>query len=419
MSVFSKIVKGDRSKDDYFISLDIGSEIVKALVLRVNKEQEKVFIIGVGQVGQKQSNMQGSSINDVAQVALVCKKAIDSACTMAKTRPTKVIIGMGGEFIKTMTVEVNYVRKNSRAKIDTKEIKDVVYKAKLDSFKEIKKRMTEEENRNSDIRIASAVIADVCIDGYMVMSPVGFRGNEIELRIFNSILSEKNLKIIKSIAKKLNLDIINIIAEPYAVAMSMGIKEIIKFNAILVDIGGKTTNVTVISEGNVKKVKTFDIGGRTLTKDLAQELDLEFSKAEKLKINYLNKQNKKDILDKIEKVFDRDLGIIFAGIELSLGEFLDSNLLPSKILFYGGTSQILSESDIADKSALKEKLPFLSKMRSNFVNVSDISNVIDETKKASNLQYVNSISLASFAFDLSAEEDLLNKILRDAIKNKS
>ena len=419
MRVFSKIVKGDKSKDDYFISLDIGSEIVKALVLRVNKEQEKVFIIGVGQVGQKQLNMQGSSINDVAQVVLVCKKAIDSACTMAKIRPAKVIIGMGGEFIKTMTVEVNYIRKNSRAKIDTKEIKDVVYQAKLDSFKEIKKRMTEEENRNSDIRIASAVIADVCIDGYMVMSPVGFRGNEIELRIFNSILSEKNLEIIKSIAKKLNLDIINIIAEPYAVAMSMGIKEIIKFNAIFVDIGGKTTNVTVISEGNVKKVKTFDIGGRTITKDLAQELDLEFSKAEKLKINYLNKQNKKDILDKIEKVFNRDLGIIFAGIELSLGEFLDSNLLPSKILFYGGTSQILSESDIADESALKEKLPFLSKMRSNFVNVSDISNIIDETKKASNLQYVNSISLASFAFGLSAEEDLLNKILRDAIKSKS
>lgn len=419
MSVFSKIVKGDKSKDDYFISLDIGSEIVKALVLRVDKEQEKVFIIGVGQECQKQSNMQGSSINDVAQVVLVCKKAIDNACAMAKTRPTKVIIGMGGEFIKTMTVEVNYIRKNSRAKIDTKEIKDVVCQAKLDSFKEIKKRMTEEGNHNSDIKIASAVIADVCIDGYMVMSPVGFRGNEIELRIFNSILSEKNLKIIKSIAKKLNLSIINIIAEPYAVAMSMGIKEIIKFNAILVDIGGKTTNITVISEGNVKKVKTFDIGGRTLTKDLAQELDLEFSKAEKLKINYLNKQNQKDISDKIEKVFNRDFSTIFTGIELSLGEFLDSNLLPSKILFYGGTSQILSESDIADKSVLKEKLPFLSKMRSSFINVSDISNIIDKTKKASNLQYVNSISLASFAFDLSAEEDLLNKVLRDAIKNKS
>ena len=418
MSVFSKIVKGDKSKDDHFISLDIGSEIVKALVLRVDKEQEKVFIIGVGQECQKRSSMQGSNINDVAQVAFACKKAIDNAVAMTKIRPTKVIIGMGGEFIKTMTVEVNYIRKNSRAKIDTKEIKDVVCQAKLDSFKEIEKRMTEEDH-NSDIRIASAVIADVCIDGYMVMSPVGFRGNEIELRIFNSILSERNLKIIKNIAKKLDLNIINIIAEPYAVAMSMGIKEIIKFNAILVDIGGKTTNITVISEGNVKKVKTFDIGGRTLTKGLARELDLEFSKAEKLKINYLNKQDQKDFLDKIKKVFNRNFGIIFTGIELSLGEFLDSSLLPSKILFYGGTSQILSESDMADKFVLKKELPFLSKMKLNFVNVSDISNVIDETEKASNLQYVNSISLASFAFDLSAEEDLLNKILRDAIKNNS
>ncbi|MEA2098029.1 MAG: cell division FtsA domain-containing protein [Patescibacteria group bacterium] len=408
------MARRNKSKDDYFISLDIGSEAVKALILRVDKKQEKAFIIGVGQECQKQSNIQGSSINDVAGVVFACKKAIDSAVAMAKTRPTKVIIGMGGEFIKTMTVEVNYIRKNFRSKIDTKEIKDVVCQAKLDSSKEIAKRMTEEDGRNSDIKIASAVIADVCIDGYMVMSPVGFRGTEIELRIFNSILSEKNLKIIKGIAKKLNLNIINIIAEPYAVAMSIGIKEIIKFNAILVDIGGKTTNITVISEGNVKKVKTFDIGGRTITKDLAKELNLKFSEAEDLKINYSSKQNQKDFLDKIKKVFNRDFSTIFSGIELSLGEFSDSGLLPFKILFYGGTSQILSENDMVDKSVLKKKLSFLSKTKSSFINISDISNIIDETKKAGNLQYVNSISLASFTFDLSTEEDLLNKILRDA-----
>ncbi|MCK5084730.1 MAG: pilus assembly protein PilM [Candidatus Pacebacteria bacterium] len=419
MNVFSNIFQRNELSDNYFISLDIGSEVVKVLILRTDKKKEKVFIIGVGQERQKQSNMKGGNINDVASVVLACKKAIDSAVVMAKIRPTKVIIGMDGEFIKTMTVKVNYIRNDPRVKIDTKEIKDIVYRAKLDSFAKIKKRISKEEKDNSDIEISSIVIADICIDGYRVMSPVGFRGNEIELEIFNSILSGKNLEIIKNIAKKLSLEIIDVISEPYAVVMSMGIKEIIKFNAILIDIGGKTTNITIISEGNVRKVKTFDIGGRTFTKSLANEFNLEFSEAEKLKIDHSSKKIKKEFSDKIKKVFDRDLGIMFTGIELSLGEFLNSGLLPSQILFYGGASQLLNISEVTSELFSKKRLPFLSKMKLSFINIGDIASVIDRTGSASSFQYINSVSLASFALDTAAEEDLLNKMLRKIIKNRS
>ena len=419
MNVFSKIFRRNEFSGNYFISLDIGSEIVKALVLRADKKKEKVFIIGVGQERQKQSNMQGGSISDVAGVVHICKKAIDSAVTMAKIRPTKVIIGMDGELIKIMTVKVNYIRNNPKSKIDVKEMKDIVCKMKLNSFAKVKKRMSKEGMGSADIKIASAVVADICIDGYGVMSLVGFRGNEIELKIFNSILSDKNFKTIKNVAKKLSLDVIGIIAEPYAVAMSMGIKEIIKFNAILIDIGGKTTNITIISEGSVRRVNTFNIGGRTITKSLADELNLEFSEAEKLKIDYSSKQVQKEFSSKIKKILDRDISIMFTGVELSLGEFFNSNLLPSQILFYGGASQLLNINEITDKLFFKKKLPFLSKMKLNFINAGDIANVIDKTGVADSLQYINSISLANFALDLVMEEDLPNKMLRNIIKNKS
>ena len=419
MNVFSKVFRKNKFSDNYFISLDIGSEIVKALVLRADKKKEKVFIIGVGQERQKRSSMQGGNISDVASVVLTCKKATDSAVAMAEIRPTRVIIGMDGEFIRTMTVKVNYARSNPRAKIDAREMRNIVCKAELDSFAKIKKRISKEGTGGADIEIASAVIADICIDGYKVMNPVGFRGNEVELKIFNSILSGKNFETIKNIAKKLNLEVIDIIAEPYAVAMSMGIKETIKFNAILIDMGGKTTNVTVISDGDVREVKTFDIGGRAFTKSLADEFSLEFPEAEKLKIDHSNKQIQKEFSDKIKKVFDRDLSIMFTGIELSLGEFLDSNLLPSQVLFYGGASQLLNINETTNKLFLKKKPPFLSKMRSSFINAGDIANVVDKTGAASSLQYINSISLAGFALDLAIEEDLSNKVLRNIIKNKS
>ena len=140
---------------------------------------------------------------------------------------------------------------------------------------------------------------------------------------------------------------------------------------------------------------------------------------DKLKIEYSSKQIKKEFSNKIKKVFDRDLGIMFTGIELSLGEFLNSGLLPSQILFYGGASQLLNISEVTSELFSKKRLPFLSKMKLSFINLSDISNVSDKTGVASNLQYINSISLASFALDSETEEDFPNKMLRNIIKNKS
>ncbi|MCK4892196.1 MAG: rod shape-determining protein [Candidatus Pacebacteria bacterium] len=416
MNVFSKVFERNKFCDDYFISLDIGSETIKALVLRIDKKREKVFIIGVGQENQKQSNMQGSEINNVSDVVFACKKAINIAVMSAKVNPTKVIIGMNEEFIKSMTVNVNYTRKNPRVKISAKETKDIICKTKNDLFADIKKGTSKDEISNADVIIASSIIADIRIDGYGVMSPVGFKGNKIELKIFNSVLSSKNLKIIKYIAKKLSLDVIDVLSEPYAVAISMGIRETVKFNAILVDMGSKATSVAVVSEGNVSNVKIFNVGGMAFTKSLADEFNLEFSKAEKLKIKYSNKQIQKELFNRIKKIFDCNYDIMLTGVKLSLKELSGSNLLPTQILFYGGASQLLDISKVANKLFFEKEPSFLLKMKSSFVNSCDIVNVVDNTGMACNLQYVNSISLASFVFDLAVEEDFHNKILRNMIK---
>lgn len=406
MNLFSNIFKKNKFNDDYFISLDIGSEIVKSLVLRIDRKMEKVFIIGFGQAHQEQFSMQGNKMKNIESVVSVCRKAIDDSVNMARINPQKVIIGMNGEFIKTMTVKLEYLRNNSKIKIDTKEIKNIFHQAKLDSFKKIKKTISKEEIFDSEIEIASTVIADICIDGYRVISPVGFKGKEICLKILNSILSCENFENITKIAKKLNLEIIDIISEPYAVAMSIGVKETIKFNAILVDIGGKTTDVVVIREGDIKEIKVFNLGGRTFTKSLVVEFGLGFAEAEKLKIDYSNGNIEKKIDDQVKKIINRDFGTIFTGIKLSFEEFLDSNLLPFKMLFYGGSSQLLDIKQATD----------VLKIESSFINIDDIDNVIDETGGAKNLQYISSISLASFVLDSILEEDLPDDALKNMIK---
>ncbi|MDF1498657.1 MAG: cell division FtsA domain-containing protein [Patescibacteria group bacterium] len=417
MNFFSKIIKKRSSDDDYFISLDIGSEDVKALVLNMDKKQKKVFVVGVGEEQQNIGNMKGNSIKNISGVISASKKAIDMANRMAKNCPKKVIIGVNGEFIQGMSVEVCHKRDNPNIKIDANEIKNIIHKVQEKALNKIRKKIAETNTDNS-IQLTSAVIVNISIDGYRVTSPLGFKGIEIKFRIFYSFLYDYRLKIIKDIVKKLDLELLDMVSEPYAVAMSIGTKDSTEFNSILVDIGSGTTNVAIVREGNIESVKTFNVGSQVFTKSIADKLDISISEAEDLKIKYSNKQIDDEMSEKIKNISSNDCDVLFTGIELSLSEFSNSNLLPSKLLLYGGGSQLLHIDEIISKLFLEKNLSFPSETKVKFINVKDIINVIDKTGKLHGFRYINLISLANFVLGLEIEDNLSNKILRNLIKEK-
>ena len=417
MNVLSKIIKKRKTKDDYFISLDIGVEVVKALVLHLDQNEDKVYVLGFGSVQQQVGNMKGSDIQDDSGVILTCKKAISKAVAMTDVKPKKVIIGINGEFTMGMAMKMEYQRNDSKLKIDTEEIKGIISTMQKDILEKIKNKMKKEHDVKKKIKITSADIVDISIDGYRVMSPIGFKGSKIEFNMFNSFLYSYRFDIIKKIAKELQLTLLDVISESYAVAMSIGAQDNTEFNAILVDVGGKTTNVAIVHDGNVEDVVTFNIGGRAFTKSLSNELGISMEEAEKLKIKYSENKVDKDMEGKIKEIFAYDCDVLFAGIEISLKEFSSSNLLPVQIILYGGGSQLFHINEIINKPFLKKDLSFLSKTKIKFVNVDDIINVVDKTDKVKGYQYINSMSLANFVLDSEdVDSNSVNVILRDLIR---
>ncbi|MCK4918773.1 MAG: hypothetical protein KAS01_00105 [Candidatus Pacebacteria bacterium] len=413
MSISSKLF--GNKLNDYFISLDIGSEVVKALIVQLDRKNERAFIIGVGKRYQKNENILIDVKDNFQNIVSVCAFAVDDAVKIAKIRPRKIIIGMDGNFVKGVSIKINYKRKTNKDRIGEKELKSIIAEVQRNLHENVRKIVQKKEAFDSDIFITHSSITNINIDGYKVINPIGFKGSNIEFSIFNSFMLHSHYELIKNISKKLNAELLEIVSQLYAVSIAKGIKNISKSNIILVDIGRKTTSVAVLYKGIIESVKSFNIGEKSFNHHSLSEFDLKATETENPEKRCNKGRMDESSSDKINKAFE-NYEILLDGIELSLEDFAHINLASFKILFYGeGSGFSENNRDVIIKLLSKRLFPF-SKMKIDFIDYRDILKIKDKTNEIKDFQYINSLSLANFIFDKEVEEDQCNKILNNIIK---
>lgn len=416
MGIFSKIWR--RRGAGHALALDIGTEVVKALIFQIDEESEKGIVTGVGRARQRLGDMQSGAVSDISGVIRSCEEAIGRAEEMANVRRVEqTIVGIAGELVKGSTTTVHYERLKPELRIDLPELKNIVQKVQWKAFDKIRQQLAWETGHSEiDVKLINAAIVDVRIDGYRVTNPLGFQGRDVSIGIFNAYAPMVHLGALQKIAEELDLDLLSIAAEPYAVARSMGLENTVDFSAIFVDVGGGTTDIAVVRNGGLEGTKMYALGGRAFTKRLAQELNTNFAEAENLKIRYGRGELGQDATKRIEKLLDEDCQVWLDGVELSLQEFSESDLLPTKILLCGGGSALPGIKKNLSGSAWIRNLPFSKKPSVNFLQPKDVSNIVDRTGLLRDPQDVTPMGLANLALDLVGEEKVLSSMLRRAVK---
>ncbi len=418
MGIFSKFKNKKKGNREYYLSLDIGTEVVKALIFYIDKGEKKGVVIGSGRCKQKGGNMQSGAISDISGVVLSCKKAIEEAQKMANVGPVnKVVMGIAGELVKGTTTTVHYERAKSEDRIDLSELREIIQKVQEKAYERITKQIAWELGRDVEVRLINAAIVDVRIDGYRITNPLNFQGKRVSISIFNAHAPILHLGAIDTIAKDLDLEIMNVVAEPYAVSSSVGYEDILDFSAIFIDIGGGTTDVAVVRNGGLEGTKMFAIGGIAFTKRLAHDFRITTKEAEKLKVEYSHGEVVGELNDKIREVILEDAAVWLSGVELSLAEFAENDLLPSQIYICGGGSALpeLQEALLSNKWV--QNLPFSNSPRVSFLKPRDVARMIDSTKTLDSPQDVTPLALANLMVDIQDEERVLVQILRRIMRS--
>jgi cell division protein FtsA len=329
----------------------------------------------------------------------------------------KAIVGIAGELVKGTTTTVHYERINSEIRIDLPELKNIIQKVQWKAFDRIRSQLAWETGHSEiEVKLINAAISDARIDGYKVTNPIGFQGRDVSISVFNAYAPMIHLGALQKIAEELNLDLINIAAEPYAVAKSMGIEDSSEFSAVFIDIGGGTTDVAVVRNGGLEGTKMFGLGGRAFTKRLAYKLGVNFEEAEVLKIKYAEGKLGKDVNAKIEHMLEEDCAVWLRGIELTLVEFSESDILPYRFFLCGGGSGLPGIRKALLNLNSITNLPFAKPVEVGFLQPKDVVKIIDETKQLQDPQDITPMGLANLALDLVGEEKMMSGILRRAVK---
>jgi len=409
-TVAAKLPRGGNS-DKYLVGLDVGTEFVKALIAKV--EGDELEVVGVGRSRQSLSDMQSGAIADIAGVVGNCEKALTQAENMAGVSARQAIIGIAGELVKGLTTTVKYRRPNPEKTLDGAEIELIIDRAQARTLERAQKQLELETGKKDvEVKLVNSAIVSIHIDTYKVSNPIGFQGKEVVIQLYTAFAPMVHIGALERTASELDLDLMAVAAEPFAVSRAViGTDASSSFTAILIDVGGGTTDIAVVDDGGVQGTRMFGIGGRAFTKSIASELDLEFAEAEKIKIELSKNTLDSSAKTKALKAIDKTLSVWLDGVELALSEFTNVDHLPHRILLCGGGASLQQLMTALKEQKWYKDLPFTKKPTVELIDPGQVIDINDTTGRVTDHTLITALGLLRVGYDtILGSEGRTNKL---------
>lgn len=409
----------DQPSNDYVVALDIGTEFVKALIARLHGD--RLEIVGVGRARQDISDMHSGAIADISGVVRNCEEALSEAEDQAGLQAKRVVIGIAGELVKGVTNTIRYRRPQPDRPLDVAEMEFIIEKVQERAQEKAQKQIAlETGNDEVEVKLVNSALVSIHIDGYKVSNPIGFQGKDVSVQIYTAFAPMVHIGALERVADELALELVAVAAEPFAVSRSvLGNDASSSFTAILADVGGGTTDIAVVNDGGVEGTKMFGIGGRSFTRTIASEMDLNYNDAEKLKVNLDSDKLKPSVLKEANQAIDKTLDVWLAGVELALSEFDSVDHLPNRILLCGGGASLSKLVEVLSERDWYKELPFTKRPTVHLISPSEVVDIEDTTGAASDHTFITAMGLLRVGYDTivgSSDTDSikekLNRLLR-------
>lgn len=397
--VVAKTSQTKEQHEEHIVALDIGTEFVKALVARVSGD--KLSIIGMGRVRQHLADMQAGAIADIAAVVDNCEQALAQAEAQSGVSARRVVIGIAGELVQGITTTVRVKRSNTEKLLDLEEVDKIIKLIQeRASIRARERLMKDTGGKAPDVRLVNSALVSIEIDGYKVTNPIGFQGKDVTVELYTAFAPLVHIGALEKTASELDMDLMSVAAEPFAVARSMvGNDPNAAMSAILIDIGGGTTDIAVVNEGGVEGTKMFGIGGRVFTHGIERELGVDYVQAEALKLGLANGNTPSSKRPSVESALGKTLDIWISGVELALSEFTKLDQLPNAILLCGGGAGLSMLTDRLSSTDWYRSLPFTKRPTIQLIDPRNVVGIVDTTGDIDDHTYVTAMGLLRVGAD--------------------
>ena len=418
--------------ENILLALDIGTEFVKAVIAEKTSD-DNLNITGVAKEHQSMGNMYAGAIADIQAVVSTCEKALSRAEEMAGVVSKTCVVGIAGELIKGNTRTVRYKRKDSNKPISDNEMQQIIQKVQDKAGEQARQEIAlETDNPEVEVRLINSAIVSLSIDGYKVSNPIGFKGSDLMIQFYTAFAPLVHISAIEKVCAELNLDLLAVAVEPFAVCRAcLGNELDSNFSAIVMDIGGGTTDIAVVDDGGVEGTKMFGIGGRSFTHQMATKTGLDYDTAEAIKLqiggvslDQLTLRHREETVaeaeykneiqtilatperaKKINKAISDNVEVWLGGVVVALEDFPLVEALPTKILLCGGGAGLSALQEELATSDWYTDLPFSRRPLVHLLDDVDIPGIENSTEENLDYSFITAFGLLRVAIDTLAGTD--------------
>ncbi len=392
------------------VALDIGTESIKSLLFTIG--EYGVSVNRISRIQQQQHAMRSGIITNLDTVLDNCKLTINQLLSNLKVEeyPKRVIMGIAGEYIQGVSIVVNYEREENFEKEVTKKEQDrIIAQVKSQIAENGKDDLSLRTGlRNEDIEILHITPTGLEIGGMPVNTLIGYKGREVKLNFYASFAPKTYTEALRKVASSLNLEVLGIVSQPFAVARAHAGGDNTNFSAIFIDIGGGTTDVAIVKNGNVAETQMFAFGGRVFTKELAKLTDSDYRHAEQRKIKYSEKELPKEILRQVQKTMYPTAGLWMRTLKVALENCEDVGSLPTQIYLRGGGALLPDIKQALMEFPWKKYLPIAVVPKIDMFTPNLLGSVVDNSGDLQNLYDITPASLAKFLYDMEIDRKKKN-----------
>jgi cell division protein FtsA len=258
------------ASNDLMVGLEIGTSKI-CVVVGEAREDGTTKILGVGQAPSR--GVRKGEIVDFETAMKCVLEALSDAETKSDVMIKGVYVGVTGAHIQSFNNRGCMILPDDHDEIDEQDIEDVKINAR-------------EVSIPAQNAFLHSIIQHYHIDGQDgVLNPVGMLGQKLEADFH--IIHGVRTRIQNTIrcVKELPLEVEDVVFNPLASAQVVLSQQQKNMGALVIDIGGGTTDYILYVDGAVKQSGTLGIGGDHITNDISMGLRIPMARAEKLKID--------------------------------------------------------------------------------------------------------------------------------------
>ena len=259
------------STSSIIVGLEIGTSKVCAVVGDLAADGA-LNIVGLGQ--SRSRGVRKGEIADPPATEEDVRNAIVEAEQMADVEIRSVYLGVTGGHVRGFNNRGTHPVVSSDREITEDDVQDVIKNAKA-------------INLPAQNHVLHAVRQHFHVDGQDgIVNPVGMLGARLDVDVHVVHGNFNRLQNPIRVVKGLQLEVEAIVFNGLAASLALLTSEQKEMGALVIDIGGGTTNYAVYADGIIKHTGVLAVGGDHVSNDLAYGLKVPLGRAEQLKIEH-------------------------------------------------------------------------------------------------------------------------------------